>query len=426
MSSRVCRMVALIVALIMVLGAGVAIGGGIVYAATRVIGRTPRVAPTNGIDPESGIVIVGVLPDGSAAEAGVVRGDIVLTIDGEQVDEAQDVWGILEKREPGDEVELTVLHGDEERTLTATLGDRDGGATLGLMSCGGLLDVPPVGHRILGLGALIVEVMPDSPAEQAGLQEGDHIAAVGGEKLGVANDLADLITAYEPGDAVTLAVKRPGEESRGITVVLGEHPDEEGRAYLGVRYLSLPRIQLERHEQPFPLPRFDSDRDGFGIGPGSRFRQGAIIRKVVEDSPAEAAGLREGDLITAIAGEPVEDPRALADAIAEHKPGDAIMLTVARPDEAEEREVEVTLGESPEDEGSAYLGVMVGSFFMLRSGDSEFPPGMELPGKSFRFKLPFMKEPFELDLDDALRRFEFRFRPRDTDMGRPSPPGDSV
>jgi len=436
MNNRVWKIIALVMALLIALAVGAAIGGGIVYAAARMTGRMPRVSDAVGAiapeaDPETGIVIVRVAPDSPAAGAGVVRGDILLTVDGQQVNHLHDLWDALEEREPGDHVNLTVLHGDEERALVATLDDRNGGSFLGLMSCGGPLDMPPFGRRILGLGAVIIEVMADSPAEQAGLEVGDHITAVEGQRVDAENDLAALIAAHEPGDTVTVEIAQPGETSREVMVELGEHPEEEGKAYLGVRYMSLPHIDMPgRHELPhFRMPRFDFDlnEEHFGLRPGKEVQQGAIIRRVVEDSPAEAAGLQKGDVVTAVDGQPVENPRALVDAVSEREPGDTLTLTVVRPDETEEREVEVTLAEDPEDEGAAHLGVVVGGFFKFRSRDGELPPRMELPGRSFRFKLPFMEEPLELDeLDDALRHFEFRFRPSDPGQQRPGFPGDST
>jgi membrane-associated protease RseP (regulator of RpoE activity) len=59
--------------------------------------------------------------------------------------------------------------------------------------------------------------------------------------------------------------------------------------------------------------------------------QGAcLVRQVTADSPAEAAGLRSGDLVTAIDGNPVADCNALLDAITAHAPGDIVQLRVAR------------------------------------------------------------------------------------------------
>jgi membrane-associated protease RseP (regulator of RpoE activity) len=96
---------------------------------------------------------------------------------------------------------------------------------------------------------MVVEVLPDSPAERGGLQAGDWIVAVDGQQLGFGEELADLIAEYEPGDRVTLEVERPGDGSRRVRVQLAEHPDKEGVPYLGVRYSSPLRQWRQRMEQ---------------------------------------------------------------------------------------------------------------------------------------------------------------------------------
>ncbi|WP_322797582.1 S1C family serine protease [Thermoflexus sp.] len=72
---------------------------------------------------------------------------------------------------------------------------------------------------------------------------------------------------------------------------------------------------------------------------------GARILRVLPDSPAEKAGLRPGDRITAIDGEPVDAAHPLPDAIRRRRPGDTVRLTVVR--DGEERAVSVTLGRAP-------------------------------------------------------------------------------
>jgi serine protease Do len=226
---------------------------------------------------------------------------------------------------------------------------------------------------------VVVEVMPGGPAEQAGLQEGDLVIAVDGQTVGLEKDLADLIAEYEPGDTVTLEIERPGEEPRAkeVTVKLGQHPEKEGAAYLGVRYSPFPRLEGLRR---LPFDEFD---DSPFVLPHGEIGQGLIVWRVSEDSPA-AAGLKDGDVITAVDGEPVASPQALTDAIAEREPGDKITLTVFRG--KEESEMEITLGEHPEKEGKAYLGVWVGSFFRMEhfemnglTGSSFSSRGLEIP-----------------------------------------------
>jgi len=111
------------------LGTAVAV---LVLAATVVgVAGLPAFAAQE-VDPETGVVIVSVEPDGPAAEAGIVRGDILQKIDGEVVEDTGELVSALSEQQPGDQVQLSVLHGDDLRTLSATLGDRNGGAYLGV------------------------------------------------------------------------------------------------------------------------------------------------------------------------------------------------------------------------------------------------------------------------------------------------------
>jgi len=157
MNNRILKALAVLAGFSLVLFVGAIVGGGIVYGLTQMGDVLPAVSAQEA-DPGYGVVIASVEPDGPAAEAGVVRGDILLEMDGEALEDVGGLMRCLDGMEPGDEVELTVLHGDDLRTLTATLGDRGGGAYLGLLPCGGLhkeIDVdvdvqvggPGVGHR---------------------------------------------------------------------------------------------------------------------------------------------------------------------------------------------------------------------------------------------------------------------------------------
>ena len=78
-------------------------------------------------------------------------------------------------------------------------------------------------------GALIVEgagpsVVPGSPAESAGLEEGDVILQVDEQVLTVTNPLADALLEYESGDEVTLTILRDGEESQ-VPLTLADRPE---------------------------------------------------------------------------------------------------------------------------------------------------------------------------------------------------------
>jgi S1-C subfamily serine protease len=72
-------------------------------------------------------------------------------------------------------------------------------------------------------GARVLQVIPNSPAEEAGLRPGDRITAVDGEAVNDRNTLPEVLRRYRPGDTVRLTVIRDGEE-RTLSVTLGRAP----------------------------------------------------------------------------------------------------------------------------------------------------------------------------------------------------------
>jgi S1-C subfamily serine protease len=73
--------------------------------------------------------------------------------------------------------------------------------------------------------------------------------------------------------------------------------------------------------------------------------RGALVQAVTNGGPADDAGLRAGDLIVAIGGQPVRDPDDLSGYVSERRPGDRVELTVERG--GERRTLTVELGTQP-------------------------------------------------------------------------------
>ncbi|MGQ9466734.1 MAG: S1C family serine protease [Anaerolineae bacterium] len=89
---------------------------------------------------------------------------------------------------------------------------------------------PPSERPYLGIryimrtrGAEITEVVPDSPADKAGLQVGDIILKVDDQRVRSSRPLTDILLSYRPGDRVILTVERKGKETE-IPVTLGRWP----------------------------------------------------------------------------------------------------------------------------------------------------------------------------------------------------------
>lgn len=223
----------------------------------------PTVAVAQTGEDDQGLLIVQVMPGSPAAQAGLRRGDIILTVAGQAVNTRRELADLLAELQPGDTVQVDVRRGDANRTFSVTLGERAGRAHLGVIAVGAGLDVQaldrllpaPMAPQLRGQpAAVVVEVMADSPAARAGLQVGDLIIAVDGEPLRAATDLATQIAKRRVGDEVALTVVRTDGRQEEVTVVLGEHPDVAGAAYLGVQYAPAAAPALRSR---FPWPRED-------------------------------------------------------------------------------------------------------------------------------------------------------------------------
>jgi serine protease Do len=214
-------------------------------------------------------------------------------------------------------------------------------------------------------GILVSEVVDDSPAAAAGLEDGDVILEFAGKEIDDTSDLSRAVRRSEPGETVDVVVIRNGTR-RTIPVELGEREEDEIHI---VRRGKDGEI-MEWHGRP-PLPdtwtkddfkafklhgMFDHGWLGihhqelneqlgeyFGVADG----KGVLIAEVEEDSPAAGAGLQAGDVIVAIDGEEIGSQSELRHEMGDTEPDQEISLEIVR--QGNRRDVSVTLGEMPED-----------------------------------------------------------------------------
>ena len=94
------------------------------YMGVRPAPLTPQIAARFGLEDEQGALVVQVPADGPADRAGLEPGDLVTSIDGEEVRSVEDFLGFIRRSEPGDEVEVEVLRDGDEMTIEVTLAGR--------------------------------------------------------------------------------------------------------------------------------------------------------------------------------------------------------------------------------------------------------------------------------------------------------------
>jgi regulator of sigma E protease len=163
--------------------------------------------------------VVGAVTPGSPADkAGIVRGDRILTVAGDDVETWEDLYVAIGTR-PNRDVAMTVLHEGQPRNVSVHPNPR-GRFEVG--EIGVMPDVNPIVRAY-------VEPRNEYPAEKAGIKPGDALVAVNGERMVFAPQFVTAIT--KSGDKpIDLTLRRDGREFHvNITPV---HKD--GRPMIGV------------------------------------------------------------------------------------------------------------------------------------------------------------------------------------------------
>ena len=145
-------------------------------------------------------------------------------------------------------------------------------------------------------GALVGDVTKDSPAEKAGLKDGDVVVQFNGKKVTDSRHLRLMVSQAAPGTKVELKVLRDGEE-KSFHVKLGELPSE-GLAKADGRPGGMRRSRGADALDGVTVDDLGArTREQFNIPSGVR---GAVVTEVDGSSAAAAAGLRPGDVILEI------------------------------------------------------------------------------------------------------------------------------
>lgn len=200
-------------------------------------------------------------------------------------------------------------------------------------------------------GAVVMDVRAEGPADAAGIQPGDVITEFDGERVRGARQLARVVEETPAGRTVPLRVRRDGSalalqvtpaEARGWAARLADVDSARLRRRmdeLGERLGELDLGGLRRLPEVLREGRWDPGRVRLGIRADSVGGQladyfgvdaGVLVTHVGANTMGATAGLRAGDVITAIDGDAVNDLRGLRRRLARLEPGAGFNLTVVR------------------------------------------------------------------------------------------------
>jgi Do/DeqQ family serine protease len=184
-------------------------------------GVNADIAQNLGLSQVKGALVSAVTPDSPADRAGVRRGDLILQIDGREVEDSNGLRNQVSRLQPGTSVNLTLLRDGQQRRVSARLGEMprtadDDERTPAARGEGGRLGLSVQPLRGNGRGVEVTDVDPDGPAAQAGIQQGDVLEEVNGAPVRSAADLRSAL-ARSPDRPALLLVRR-GDDTLYVAV----------------------------------------------------------------------------------------------------------------------------------------------------------------------------------------------------------------
>ena len=181
---------------------------------------TPALAETLKLDDRRGALVAEVRPQSPAAKAGIRTGDVIVSVNGEPVEDAHRLTFRVGAIAPGTKLELSILRDGEQKTLRATAAERpallaaagpdgapEASADTGALAGVTFGDLSPEQRRRLNVparveGALVTGVAHESAAAKAGIRPGDLVLEINRQPVRSAEDAAAVIVAGS--DARTL------------------------------------------------------------------------------------------------------------------------------------------------------------------------------------------------------------------------------
>src|SRR5438132_5282217 len=178
---------------------------------------TSDLADSLGLKHVGGAIIGTVTPDSAADRAGLKRGDVVMSFNGQQVNDINSLRNHVAEAAPGSTASVVINRDGAEKTVAIKLDEAEVSKRSGRNS-----EPAAAGKAGLGIGVeknakglVITQVNPDGPAADAGLKEGDIIVEVNRKAVGSVEDLRAAVRTS--GRPVLLLVEREGQ-TRFVTV----------------------------------------------------------------------------------------------------------------------------------------------------------------------------------------------------------------
>jgi serine protease Do len=186
---------------------------------------TPDLAKSFNLGPDQGALVADVQSGGPAAQAGLQSGDVVMEYNGKPLHSSNDLSLAVADSQVGTTAKVKALRNGKEMFFDVKIGERPADVSehfpassaaqehgkLGVTVENITPDTARQMHMSSTLGALVTEVRPDSPAEEAGVQPGDVIRNLNQTTVNNASEMVEASRNLKNGDTVRLKVLRNGE-----------------------------------------------------------------------------------------------------------------------------------------------------------------------------------------------------------------------
>jgi S1-C subfamily serine protease len=267
---------------------------------------TNRGAIRPGGNPANGAVVSRVMVGSPAFNAGIRAGDMIMRVASNPIRSPADLMSAMSKHKVDDVVPITVGRGGVSRKLHVKLGTQPMGKLAAVTQAVGR---PWLGADIQGIddllakrlgapdmrGVVVSHVYPQSPAQKAGLAQGDVIRRVGEIRLRDIAQTKDLLARHRAGDILRLVVWRKGSQ-KNLNVTLSAVPPPAER-----RKPTLPEAAIEIEAAWLGLdivPMTPAEAEELGLPAGL---SGMVVDGVAAGRGVDA-GFQMGDVIVAVNG----------------------------------------------------------------------------------------------------------------------------
>ncbi len=278
---------------------------------------------------EYGIQVSGVVDDSPAQEAGMQKNDIILEFDGTKLFNNDQFTKMLKMYKPGQKIKLKIYRDGDEKTLKLTLANKEDfgpkpeyKAYIGVF----LTDLSEKDYEKKGLntnyGVLISDVIDDGPSAEAGIKWGDVMLDLEGQHVYTSDQISKMLGGMEPDQSVTIDVFRSGEY-KTFTVVLGKK--EIAKSYLN---------KAGWFEMPSNVYVWNyKDKNGKWLGLQVEElddKDGLLIKKIYDGSPAEGSLLQVDDIIIEINGIEIDEIKDISLILDKEEVDNEVVVDVLR------------------------------------------------------------------------------------------------